>query len=172
MSEEHYVSTIDDVAIAVGVDQRTVKTWLKQGAPKKTSNGYDVAAITEWRDLNRRTSEPTVEDPDQYKIRMANARLRELEGKALKVESEAKIKQHEAVQTTEAVVHMDDVQREANLAFREISRVFMRIIEEMPPGYADNIRETIHADLDARIRMALRTASGRLRRLYDLRKSE
>ena len=135
-SQDQFVSTQQAVATAIGVDRHTVKQWLAEGAPGKTSKGYDIAAIAEWRDLNKRKYGDDWRDiegitEDEYKARMSIAKLRKAEGEALKYESEARIKEHEAQKTTEDVVHLDDVERFMAGVFAETRRLLDRLPMEM-----------------------------------------
>jgi len=45
------VASIGLAAKAIGVHERTLKTWLKAGCPGKPG-AYDVAAIAEWHEAN------------------------------------------------------------------------------------------------------------------------
>lgn len=166
-SEERFVDSQAKVARAIGVDRHTIKEWMGEGAPGKTSQGYDVQAITEWRELNKRT--PIVIGDAEFEIRMANAKLRKLEGEALKAESEGQIKEHEVKKTTQDVVHLDDVEQFLSLHFGETRRVLMRIPTDMKNGYPENMRQDLEDDIKSRLEIALRTISGNARRLADVR---
>ena len=173
-SQGQFVSTQQAVATAIGVDRHTVKQWLGEGAPGKTSKGYDIAAIAEWRDLNKRKYGDDWRDiegisEDEYKARMSIARLRKAEGEALKYESEARIKEHEAQKTTEDVVHLDDVERFMAGVFAETRRLLNRLPMEMKNGYPEEIRDALAQDLESRLSIVLRTMSGYCRRVVDLR---
>ena len=173
-SPAKFVTTQRAVAAAIGVDRHTIKEWLAEGAPGKTSKGYDIAAIVQWRDLNKRQYGDDWRDiegisEDEYKARMSIARLRKAEGEALKYESEARIKEHEAQKTTEDVVHLDDVERFMAGVFAETRRLLERLPMEMKNGYPEEIRDALAQDLEARLSIVLRTMSGYCRRLVDLR---
>ncbi len=169
-SQPQYVDTQADVAAALGVDRHTVKDWLAQGAPHKTSAGYDVKAIAEWRELNKRTASELPEiDKSEFAVRMAIAKLRRAEGEALWAESEGKLKEHEVRKTTSDIVHLDDVEMALNIMFGELRRVLLRIPKEMKNGYPEELQHTIDEDLEARLSIALRAAAGLFRRITDLR---
>jgi phage terminase Nu1 subunit (DNA packaging protein) len=171
-AQPQFVETQADVAIAMGVNRHTVKEWLQQGAPRKTSAGYDIHAITEWRNLHKRTSDPTKDldiPQEEFARRLLMAKLRRAEGEAIRAESEGKIKNHEALKTTEDVVHLDDVERFLSSFFGETRRVLMRIPKEMKNGYPEDLRQDLADDLEARLSIALRTMAGYCRRVTDLR---
>ena len=172
--QSQFVPTQQKAAEEIGVDRHTVKEWLSQGAPGKTSKGYDVEALKEWRKLNKRKVgddwlDQTDIDSDEYAKRILAAKLRKAEGEALKLESEGKIKEHEATKTTEDVVHLDDVKMFLALFFGEARRVFMRIPKEMKNGYPEEMRTDLEEDLEARIMIGLRSMSGYARRVVELR---
>tara|TARA_A100001391_G_scaffold126198_3_gene86316 strand:+ start:1475 stop:2005 length:531 start_codon:yes stop_codon:yes gene_type:complete len=164
-----YVSTMQDVASALGVNRHTVKEWLAEGAPGKGPEGYDVEAILTWRTISKSSTSSSIEGidddgqgPEEWKFRKLIAEAREKEAKA-------KIAEFEAQKTTEDVVHLDDVERFLSLVFAEARRVLKRIPKEMKPGYAEDLREAIGQDLDDRLDIALRTLSGYCRRVTRMR---
>jgi len=168
----NFVETQHEVAVALGVNRHTVKEWLQQGAPRKTSQGYDVDAIHEWRLAHKRsTDQPDLGNLSQedFARRLLIAKLRRAEGEALRAESEGKIKDHEARKTVEDVVHLDDVERFLASFFAETRRVVMRIPKEMQNGYPEEMRADLHDDLEQRLMIALRTMAGYCRRVTDLR---
>lgn len=166
-----FVETQMEVASALGVNRHTVKEWLQQGAPRKTSSGYDVVAIKEWRALHKREAEqPELEiSNDEFAKRLLMAKLRRAEGEALRAESEGKIKDHEAKKTTEDIVHLDDVERFLSQLFAEARRILLRIPMEMKNGYPEEMRQPLADDLEGRLSIALRTLSGACRRVTDVR---
>lgn len=172
-TEPQFVETQADVAIALGVNRHTVKEWLQQGAPRKTSLGYDLDAIKAWRELHKKPNAgPELEiGQEEFAKRLLMAKLRRAEGEALRAESEGKIKDHEARKTTEDVVHLDDVERFLASFFGETRRVLMRIPKEMKNGYPEELRQDLADDLEARLSIALRTMAGYCRRVTDLREA-
>jgi phage terminase Nu1 subunit (DNA packaging protein) len=164
-----YVDSQQAVANALGVDRHTVKDWIAEGAPKKTSAGYDVRAIAAWRELYKKTTTQHI-DVEEYQIRMLTAKLLRAEGEAMRAQSEGKLKQHEVRQTTTDIVHLDDVEMLLNIIFGEIRRILARIPKEIRNGYPEEFRNTLEEDLDARLSIALRSISGQCRRITDLRK--
>jgi len=168
-----FVDSQAEVAARLGVNRHTVKEWLSEGAPRKTSAGYDIHAIEEWRALHKRPgSQPDLEiSQDEFARRLLMAKLRKAEGEAIRAESEGKIKNHEALKTTEDVVHLDDVERFLSLFFGETRRGLMRIPKEMKNGYPEELRQDLRDDLEARLAIALRTMAGYCRRITDLREA-
>jgi hypothetical protein len=78
-----FVATMDEAAGAVGVHPRTLATWIRQGAPGKTGEGYDVDGLMEWRKNQRYAeSDPLligVSSPALEKYREHRAELARLE---------------------------------------------------------------------------------------------
>lgn len=168
----YYVKSQREIAEAIGVNRHTVKDWLGEGAPGETDKGYDVDAIREWRRVNKKSDPSHV--VGEFTKAEADARL--LKAKIDKAESESRIKlaeaairEFEARKKTEAVVHLDDVERFLTLHFAECRRVFGRIPTEMKQGYPEHLRATIEEDLTSRINIALRAVSGYCRRITELR---
>ncbi len=90
-----FVDSQAEAASAIGVNRHTLKEWLAEGAPRKTSAGYDLHAIQEWRALHKRPQDDTsnLEIPkEEFSKRLLMAKLRRAEGEALRAESEGKIK--------------------------------------------------------------------------------
>jgi hypothetical protein len=166
-----FVDSQAEVAARLGVNRHTIKEWLAEGAPRKTSAGYDIQAIEEWRALHKRSGAmPEMEiSQEEFARRLLAAKLRRAEGEAIRAESEGKIKSHEALKTTEDVVHLDDVERFLASFFGETRRVLMRIPKEMKNGYPEELRQDLAEDLESRLAIALRTMAGYCRRITDLR---
>jgi len=168
-----FVDSQAEVAIRLGVNRHSVKEWLAEGAPRKTSAGYDVHAIEEWRAIHKRANGEMPElleiSKEDFARRLMMAKLRRAEGEAIRAESEGKIKNHEALKTTEDVVHLDDVERFLASFFGETRRVLMRIPKEMKNGYPEELRQDLADDLESRLAIALRTMAGYCRRITDLR---
>lgn len=177
--EREYEPTQSRAANVLGVHRRTLIEWIERGAPDKTLEGYDIGALRAWADLNSRVSAgPGWSDDEgdidgaEYKQRLEMAKLRKMEGEAAKVNAEAELKAFLAKQTTQDVVHLDDVEQFLALFFGEARRVLMRIPQEMKNGYPEAIRRDLEDDLQSRLAMALRTISGYARRVTDLREGK
>jgi phage terminase Nu1 subunit (DNA packaging protein) len=174
--KREYEPTQQKAALALGVDRRTLREWLDRGAPDKGEHGYDIESIRNWHSLNVRSDQSSGDDSDLneeqqgLKARYELARVLKVEGEARKVAAEAEIKEFTAQQTTQDVVHLDDVEQFMALFFGEFRRVLMRIPKEMKNGYPESIRRDLEEDLEGRLGIALRTASGYARRLSDLRR--
>ena len=160
-----YQPTQAKAANALGVNRRTLYEWIEKGAPDKTEQGYDITAIRIWRERNSPAQERS-EDEDGERERLRDLKLA---GEAKKVNAEAEIKEFQARQMTEDVVHLDDVKRFLNLFFSESSRQFLRIPQEMKNGYPQEMRRDLEDDVQARIEMALRSMAGFAQRIVELR---
>lgn len=167
-AEADFVNSQADVAARLGVDRHTVKEWMSQGAPKKTSAGYDVAAIKAWRELHKRSMVQEI-GSEEYQLRMMQAKLLRAEGEALRAQSEGRLKEHEVRKTTSDIVHLDDVEMLLSMLFGESRRILMRIPKEMKTGYPKELQQAIDDDLNARLSIALRAIAGQFRRSVDLR---
>ena len=95
---------LNAVAAAIGVDRHTIKEWLSEGAPGKTSKGYDIAAIgagarseanarwrSQLRDIGRDHRRPVQgADVDRQVLRKAHGQR--------EYESGVRIQEHQAAE--------------------------------------------------------------------------
>lgn len=88
-SRTAYVTSLDDLAVAVGINLRNLKTWrARPGFPKKSAKGYSIAAVKRFIETNRNsnnTRETTPEEKEE-RVKMLQARRMLLE---LKLEQES-----------------------------------------------------------------------------------
>lgn len=168
-----YVSTQLEVAKAIGVGKHTVKEWLAEGAPVKTSQGYDVEAIRNWRALTKTNSyveeegeTEEIEDPNA-EASIGELKRRKLLAEVLEVEAKAILKAYEAEQTTKDVVHLDDVNLWVSQMLTELRRLHLRVPKEMAAGYPKEFRAELEKDLADRFTLVLRSLHG-----YAIRTSE
>jgi phage terminase Nu1 subunit (DNA packaging protein) len=171
-----YAKSYAEAANALGVNPRTVREWVERGAPGKGEQGYDIEALRTWQQIHGRphsvSGEDDSEDQGELQERLEIAKVRKTEGEARKVQAEADIKEFEAKQRTQDVVHLDDVEQFLALFFGEARRVIMRIPKEMKNGYPEAMRRDLEEDLEARLSIALRTISGYARRVSDIREGK
>jgi phage terminase Nu1 subunit (DNA packaging protein) len=76
-----FVPTLDEAAAAIGIHPRTLATWIKQGAPGRTADGYDVGGLQSWR-ADKDAPDPLMAgtvSPALERYRVARAKLAELE---------------------------------------------------------------------------------------------
>ncbi|QEF98160.1 hypothetical protein Mal15_22080 [Stieleria maiorica] len=151
-----FAETIAEAAKSLGVHERTLKSWLAEGAPPKTDDGYNVDAILQWRAANRKTSDLSLEDPDEFKLRMALAKLKEQEGKADKVTEEAAIAAYKKHLLAEGLIHASSANNTFANALKNIRNRLQRIPVELAAGYAPEIQRQLERDLAQRIDIALR----------------
>ena len=52
-----YVGTMEQAATACGIHPRTLASWIRQGAPGKTAEGYDIDSLLAWKS-NRHQADP------------------------------------------------------------------------------------------------------------------
>jgi hypothetical protein len=72
---------MDEAAGAVGIHPRTLATWIRQGAPGKTSEGYDLDALATWRNERYADHDPLLSGPTSpalERYRLARAQREEL----------------------------------------------------------------------------------------------
>lgn len=106
------LKTIAAVAERLGVDERTVKTWLARGCPGETGS-YDVDAIAAWRAAHRKA--PAAADAERAKWAASREkaqakrewlRLRRDRGDLILVSRAAQIYRQV---TAEVITHLDQL---------------------------------------------------------------
>ena len=151
-----FTETIAEAANTLGVHERTLKSWLAVGAPAKTDGGYDIRAIKQWREENRKGADDESEYPDDFKLRMAMAKLKEQEGKADKVAEEATIAAYKKHLMAEGLIHASSANNTFANALKNIRNRLQRIPVELAAGYSPEIQRQLERDLAQRIDIALR----------------
>lgn len=85
-----FADTIAEAAKLLGVSRRSVHDWIASGCPAKSGGRYDLAAIREWRDANRKPARDTAASGElgAVRLRRERERLRQdrLKSRALKRE--------------------------------------------------------------------------------------
>ncbi|QDV40875.1 hypothetical protein Enr13x_07110 [Stieleria neptunia] len=160
--------TISDAAKAIGVHERTLKSWLAEDAPPKTDAGYDVDAIKAWRKLNRKSSQFEFDDPEEFKLRMAKAKLKEQEGKADKVCSEAVITEFKRQLMSEGLVHKSAVNNYLARVLSTCRNQIQKIPAQLAAGYAPEIQRELERDCSQRIDIVLRALRTQLADLREI----
>lgn len=136
-------ATIAAAAVELGVDERTLKTWLGKGCPRGEGGGYDVEAIRVWRAANlkvQRTEPTKVGGRAHWEKRKAraDAKMRELElkqkqGLLIEVDVAARvIGQHVA----EVKTHLGQLPD------------FVLSLVKVPAGQAKKVRERLKSKLN------------------------
>ena len=161
-------TTISEAAKEIGVHQRTLKEWLADGAPEKTDAGYDIEGIKTWRKLNRKSSELELGDPDEFKFRMAMAKLKEQEGKADKVSSEAVITEFKRQLLSEGLVHKSAVNNYLARVLSTCRNQIQKIPAQLAAGYAPEIQRELERDCAQRIDIVLRALRTQLADLREI----
>ena len=158
MADAEFVPTIDAVAKAIGVHARTVKGWLASGAPGETENGYDVEAIRQWRAENMRSRPGDEPEPgiENYRERMAAAKLSKAEGESRKVNAEAEIKTFDAQKLADNLCYIEDVENWVSQALTRLRNGLAKIPAQLAAGYAPDIRQQLEVDCRERIEIELR----------------
>ncbi|MEO1529340.1 MAG: hypothetical protein AAFX06_28300 [Planctomycetota bacterium] len=158
MAESHFEKTIELVAKAIEVHPRTVKGWLAQGAPGETESGYDVEAIKRWREENVRSRPGDEPEPDieNYRERMAAAKLGKAEAEERKISAEAEIKKFDAQKLADNLCYIEDVENWVSFALTRLRNGLAKIPAQLAAGYAPDIRHQLEGDCRERIEIELR----------------
>jgi len=69
-------ATMAEAAEALGINKSTLATWISQGAPGRTDNGFDVQAIRAWRDERRKPDELLTGTPSKWQERYRRERAK------------------------------------------------------------------------------------------------
>ena len=136
-------ATIAAAARELGVDERTLKTWLGKGCPRGQGGGYDVAAIRAWREANLKVQrlEPTeLRGRAHWEKRKAraDAKMRELE---------LKLKQRELIEVDVAARVIGQHIAEVKAHLGQLPD-FMLSLVKVPAGQAKQVRERLKGKLN------------------------
>lgn len=162
-----HCNTISEAAQAIGVDERTLKTWLSKGAPKKSESGYDVEAIKKWREFNGQQIHSVAETDEEYERRLHNAKLEKLEGESAKVNAEAVLKQYQVREVAEDLLLKLEVSNDFAEALTGFSSGLQKIPAQMAAGYAPELQDRLKKDLQDRLELELRALRGHLDKYLD-----
>ncbi len=134
------VSSIELVGAFFKRDRKTIMAWLADGAPQKTSRGYDLSEWAQWRDRRRPAD---VVDLEQ-RLKAANVHIKE---------AEAEIKQAKAGKTSGELIDRREVVRQNVERGRRLRTIMQRWRDELPPlllgRELKDIRVTIETRADA-----------------------
>ena len=126
------VDSQQELALLFGVSPKTVWQWLKDGAPAKTSDGYDLRGWIAWR-LDRLGASPGDESIAQVKLRKTSA--------------EADLAQLKFQKENQAVISRQDHED----ALRKVCGAFAGEINRMPAGLCTALTNLPVADVRKRL---------------------
>lgn len=163
-----FTKTIAEAAKAIGVHERTLKTWLTVGAPEKTKNGYDVEAIREWRELSMKSGDGGFETPEDLKLRMQMAKLKEQEGKADKVTAESVIAAFKEEMMRQGLVQMEKVNNHYAKALIAFRKRMQRFPAHLAARYDPSMRRQLENDCAQHVEIILRALHADLENISEI----
>lgn len=144
------VNTVGDVALALGVSERTVYTYLKRGAPGEKGGVYDVEAIDAWRRANMAERSQVAKSDLQEALKRA-----ELE-KTLEQAREKRLK-NDLLEGQ--LVYRDEVIQVWNENLRRIVSRFESFAEECSIVLPADIRQQVTHEIDNKVHLMLKEMS-------------
>lgn len=145
------VNTVGDVALALGVSERTVYTYLKRGAPGEKGGVYDVEAIDAWRRANMADRSQVAKSDLQEALKRA-----ELE-KTLEQAREKRLK-NDLLEGQ--LIYRDEVQQLWNESLRRIATRLEALPEECSIVLPADVRATVTREIEDKVYLLLKEMAG------------
>ncbi|MCM2370955.1 hypothetical protein [Aporhodopirellula aestuarii] len=139
---------------------------MAKGAPKKTTKGYNVTAIQQWRIENVKTQP---KDESEFSVRMAMARLRKEEALAEEAEWKAKKIELELRKQAANLVDLDAVDQFFTQLIAGGRRQLLRIPEEIAAGFPEDQRVEVRDLIAKHLEMWLRSMNAKSKNLAGIR---
>lgn len=172
--QDRYAKTQHVVASHFGVHVSTVRTWRARAKDEhdvdfKTSKGWDLEVIQEWRDTYIDAVEESDEESEAARKEDAAWRKRKTQAEAREKEAKAAITEHKMMAMTSDLVHLDEVEAFLSSAFTDLRRQLDRLPVEYVSGYAADMQDDMKVDLKDRIDLILSSFHGWVLNAVELR---